>query len=118
MDRSPAPEALALWIARRARDAPRYQMGAVIVDARGHRLAWGWCWRGAVGRSMHAEAHALTRANRARLPGSTIWIAGIRKGTGRVILARPCATCAQRILVNGLARVVYSTPTGWREEWV
>lgn len=67
------------------------QVGACIEDKTGI-LAVGW---NSVGKGFgwHAEAHAVYRANRNRVKGSTIYIAAKRKRNGVNVIARPCDAC-------------------------
>jgi len=70
--------------------------------------------------SVHAEVHAIARANRKRLMGSTITVAGIRATTGTLVFARPCAKlCLPRIRVVGISHMVYRNKSGhWVREVV
>src|SRR5574342_665958 len=116
------PQDLALKIAERARDFYRcpYQIGTVATDIRGRIISWGWCHRGASSyrRSIHGEVHCISRANRRRLRGGTIYVGGRRAKTGRIILARPCPECWRAIQRAAISKVIYSSPLGWREEAV
>lgn len=82
---------------------PEFRISAVVFDRKGTIFAWGWNngWN-------HAEAHALSRANRRRLAGSTILVLGVKKSSRRVFTTKPCEGCERRILAAGLAKVIYS----------
>lgn len=80
-----------------------YQITAVIFDRHGVIFSWGWNHH-----SQHAEEHAISRANRSRLPGATIQLLGRKKESGNVLLSKPCADCERIILKNGITRVIYS----------
>lgn len=86
------------------------QMAAVLSDKVGI-FAWGYNNSGPRGDGCHAEAHALTRANRKRLHGATITVAGVRRGRGRVLSA-PCEECAQLIAAAGLKTIEYHDKDG------
>jgi pyrimidine deaminase RibD-like protein len=115
------PQELAFDLARKRSPHPEYRMGAVIVDTSGRIISWGWNHM-ENGRSVHCEIHALNRANPRRLRGATLFVAGWTKGN-RPVLARPCdldknprslvPPCLPVIRKRGIARVVYSTPTGF-----
>jgi deoxycytidylate deaminase len=92
----------------------RVQVGAVLLDGAGHILSWGW---NSVGRGfgLCAERHAVGRANRARLDGSTtIYVAAKRKRNGKVVSARPCPKC-RAVLDKNVIVVVYRDADG---RWV
>jgi hypothetical protein len=69
------------------------QVAAVMEDDHGVH-AWGWNSSGPDGLGQHAEAHCLSRANPARVPTSTLYIAARRRKSGHAVVARPCETCA------------------------
>lgn len=114
------PRELALIVALRANDFKTnpYQMGAVLVDNHGI-YGWGWCHRGneAYRRSVHAEIHALRRSNPARWWRSSIFVAGLRRNSKRLLLSRPCDDCRTALLKAELRSMWYHTPDGeWKEE--
>ncbi len=80
-----------------------YQITAVIFDRRGVIFSWGWNHH-----AQHAEHHAISRANRDRLPGATIQTLGRKKDSGNVLLSKPCPDCQRIILKAGIAKVIYS----------
>ncbi|MEK7559828.1 MAG: hypothetical protein AAB522_00805 [Patescibacteria group bacterium] len=94
----------------------RVSMAAVISDNYGI-FAWGWNHAGCDGNGVHAEEHALSRANPRRLHGATITIAGIRhrkNGTG-FVFSKPCENrCARLIKKFGLKKIEFITKT---REW-
>lgn len=90
------------------------RVGAAIEDASGI-LAWGWNSEGFDGYGMCAEAHAIRRANRKRLLGSTIYVAGKRSRNGKFVPAKPCPEC-QKLIDKWELRVVWRDNTGdWRK---
>ncbi len=91
------------------------QVSAVIEDSRGI-FVWGWNSVGD-GDGLHAEIHAISRANRKRLKGSTIYVVGRRKKSGSIIFSRPCNNCWSFIKWVGIKDVYYSTFHGkWKYE--
>lgn len=93
------------------------QVASCLADNEGV-YAWGWNSMGWTGMGQHAEAHCLSRANRKRLAGSTLYIASNRKRNGRVVTAKPCSECQTQLQnCNGL-HVVYRDGEGtWRHLW-
>jgi tRNA(Arg) A34 adenosine deaminase TadA len=87
------PEARTLVIDLLDRSVCSVQVAAVLYDAYGI-FAWGWNSVGN-GFGQHAEIHALSRANRRRLPGSTLVVAGRRRGN--VVPSPPCPACRLRL---------------------
>lgn len=116
MDTQRLPRELAFDLARKRSPHPDYRMAAVVADRGGRIFAWGWNHpsAGTLQRfhSQHAEIHAISRANHNRLSGATIYVVGLTKA-GRPILARPCDNCMAAIRKYQLAKVIYSTPTGF-----
>lgn len=103
---------LALDLLKRSR--LKVQMAAVLTDKNGRIFAWGWNHG-----YVHAEEHALSRANPARLRGATITIAGRRAKSHNLVTARPCMRpakrCFWRILDSGVEIIEYLTKEGdWR----
>jgi pyrimidine deaminase RibD-like protein len=90
------------------------RVAAVIADSRGI-FSWGWNFPGFTGFGMHAEAHAIMRANRGRLKGSTVYVAGERHRNGKYVLAKPCEDCQRRIHKAGIRAAYYRDADGvWR----
>lgn len=90
------------------------QVAALLVDPFGP-YCYGWNNSGRDGMGQHAEAHCLSRANKARLEGSTLYVAAQRvRRSGRigVVTARPCLDCQH--LLRGVKAVVYRDGKG---EW-
>ncbi|WP_349253977.1 deaminase [Streptomyces sp. BPTC-684] len=84
-----------------------YSVGAVIVDSDGDEIARGYSREGG-DLHVHAEAAALAKvSNPEKLRGGTIY-SSLEPCSQR---RQPVATCTQRILDSGLARVVIA----WRE---
>ena len=82
------------------------KMAAVITDRNGRVVSWGWNGTGSDGLGLHAEEHAIQRANRRRLWGAVITVAGQRRG--KAITSKPCAErCHRRIARAGIARIEY-----------
>lgn len=76
------------------------QVGAAIEDSEGI-LAWGWNGQGA-GYGIHAEEHAIQRANKRRLYGSKIYVASKWRHNGKVTPAKPCERCQRLVTKWGL----------------
>lgn len=102
-----------------ARAAGKYHMASVLSDSHGI-FAWGWNYPVRIGEkgidSVHAEEHAIKRANPRRLPGSILTVYG-EKDTGKLLLSRPCKErCEALAKKHGVAKIEYSSPDGWRVE--
>ena len=108
------PRELALLVARRADF--NFQVGAVLADQRGV-FSWGWAHWGDGHHSVHAEVHAIRRANPRRVKRATLYVAAIRRGQERLVLAAPCAACRRAITAAGVHAVQYTSPqavvSGW-----
>lgn len=50
----------------------------------------------------------LVGANRCRMNGATVIVAGRKRKSGRPLTARPCARCEQLLYTVGVKTVVYS----------
>lgn len=85
------------------------QMTAVIADKHGI-FSWGWNSVGD-GLGEHAEAAAIRRANKKRLHGATIYVAGQRRRNKKSVPGYPCPDCFKLIRARGL-HVVYRTSFG------
>lgn len=91
------------------------QVSAVLADSWGV-FGWGWNSSGRDGYGEHAEAACLRRANRSRMPASTLYVAARRKRNGRTISARPCSDCASLIASYKVGQVVWRDKDGlWYE---
>lgn len=120
MDTRRLPHELAFDLARRRGSHDSWRMAAVLVDRRGI-FSWGWNHMDN-GHSIHAEKHAIKNANPRRIPGSILWVVGLTRAD-RPILAKPCdldhkphrpvPRCMPLIRKYGIAKVIYSTPTGF-----
>lgn len=86
----------------------------MIVDRDGRIFSWGWNHSGKDGMGMHAEEHAISRANRKRLINSTIYTAGERRRSGNIVSSFPCESCLATIVKVGIGRIVYRDKNG---EW-
>jgi pyrimidine deaminase RibD-like protein len=72
------------------------QVAAVIADSWGI-VSWGWNHVGS-GFGLHAECHAIQRANKSRLKrGATLYVASVRRKHGRPIMSKPCQDCQTMI---------------------
>ena len=93
------------------------QVGAVISDRWGN-FSWGRnhpvvMSNGPGGCGMCAERDAIKRANRNRLPGSTLTVAAKWRRSGNLVSrAEPCKKCMAVILSNGIATVEFITKSG------
>ena len=110
-----APEELALSLTRRS--ICRVKMAAVIYDSRGV-FSWGWN-HGSGGKGIHAEVHAISRANPKRLKGATIVVAGQHgRWNGREFVptvpsnSLPCSNCRKLIEKHDL-RIRYMKDGRW-----
>lgn len=93
----------------------KVRVAAVITDNREKIFAWGWNNPGRDGLGEHAEAHAVRNANKRRLSGSTIFVAGLRVRNGNFVPSRPCDKCQKLLKKYKVKKVIYITPAG---EWV
>lgn len=102
-----------------SRSVCRVQVAAVLHDRHGI-FSWGWnhcVVDGAKGSGMHAEAHAIRRANPKRLRGATLTVAGRRRKSGNWVYARPCTeSCLEFAKRVGIQRIQYTTKSGGWEE--
>lgn len=111
----------------------RRQYGAVIVkddvivstgyngSARGANNCCdtGYCWREEHHiphgeqyekcSSVHAEQNAIISADRSKMIGATLYLAGFENGVPLEV-AEPCDICRRMILNAGITRVVCGTP--------
>ncbi len=90
-------------------------MAAVLSDNHGI-FAWGWN-HGIVdgeitGEGKHAEAHAISRANRRRLRGATLTVAGRYSKNNNHLLSRPCPKCLALAMKYGIKTIEYLTKDG------
>ena len=104
------PEQLAVDILGRSKCS--VQVGAAIEDSNGI-YSWGWNSEGFDGMGLHAEAHAIMRANKKRLSGSTIYVASTRRRNGKIVTSKPCAACQKLIDKWGLTAVWRETNGKW-----
>lgn len=118
MNTRTSPKQLAVDLC--ARSSCQYKMAAVLHDKTGI-FAWGWNSSGPDGMGQHAEDMALRRANRRRLEGATMTVAGIKPSGRGKVLSAPCSACMKLIMASGLKKVVYFQPQndtngGWFED--
>ncbi len=100
-----------------ARSTCSVQVAAVLVDDNGRIIAWGWNDMGPTGFGLHAESHCLHRANKTRIEGSTIYVAGQRKKSENPVLARPCDACMAKLISYKVSDVWYRDRDGtWKAE--
>ena len=94
MNKSHGPRELAKDIL--GRSLCLVQMGAVISDNKGRIISWGWNHPYDKGSyetaTIHAEEHAIMRANQGRLLRGkiTITVAGKWGKNGNIACAKPC----------------------------
>lgn len=86
------------------------RVGAAIEDATGI-ISWGWNFDGFDGHGLCAERHAIQRANRKRLSGATIYVAGMRHRNGKLVPAKPCETC-EKVIKKWNLQVVWRDNEG------
>ncbi len=96
-----------------ARSGCSVQVGAAITDSKGI-FSWGWNSTGPSGYGQCAEAHAISRANRKRLEGALIYVAGTRRRNGKFVPSKPCNQC-QKLINKFHLRVMWRTVEG---DWV
>lgn len=72
------------------------QVGAAIEDSAGYIVSWGWNGVGD-GEGIHAECHAIQRANKQRLRYGVIYVASKWRRKGKMTKAKPCEDCARLI---------------------
>jgi deoxycytidylate deaminase len=101
---------LAIDILERSRCSVR--VGASIQDGSGI-LSWGWNSEGFDGMGLHAEAHAILRANKKRLHEATIYVASVRGRNGKFVTSKPCVDC-QKLIDKWKLRAVWRGSNG---EW-
>lgn len=63
-------------------------------------------------RSVHAEANAIISAERSRMLGGKIYVAGYDVETGNLVEAHPCSMCRRMIINAGLSEVVIRKADG------
>ncbi len=98
-----------------ARSQCSVQVGAAISDNNGI-FTWGWNSTGPSGFGQCAEKHAIARANKRRLTGATIYIAGIRRRNGKVVLSKPCDSC-QKLIDKWQLKAVWRDVYGeWKKD--
>lgn len=90
------------------------KVAALIVDTYGCTVSTGWNSSGPDGFGEHAERAAIRRANRDRLNGSTIYVAGEWRGRDKATPSKPCLKC-QRVIDKWGLRVIYrDSDGGWK----
>lgn len=98
-----------------ARSGCSVQVGAALVDANGI-FAWGWNSVGFDGHGLHAEAHAILRANKKRLAGATIYVSSTRRRNNKIVTSKPCEDC-QKLLNKWNIKAIWRDNNGnWSEE--
>ena len=85
------------------------QVAACLADKYGI-FAWGINHSGPTGMGEHAEVMCLRRANPARVPASTLYVAARRRKSGRAVIARPCEACAR--IASKCPEISYRSQTG------
>jgi len=90
----------------------RVGVTAVLSDNWGV-FSWGWNHQNSAGLGEHAEVHAISRASKKRLPGSTLTVFGKRK-KGSYVMAFPCPECYSLALKYGIGRIEYHSKHGWK----
>src|ERR1051325_685737 len=103
-----------------SRSICKVQVAAVLSDRDGTIFSFGWNSppRNHVEvKGNHAERMAFSRANRSRLWGATLTVAGRRRKSRNYVLSRPCNKCWPLVLKYDIRRIEYTTPNGeWAEE--
>jgi len=109
------PQQLAIDIMHRS--VCNVMVGAVIYDYSGRLIGWGHNNSGPDGNGICAEKMAIRRANRSRLRGATIYIAGAWKCSGNYVVAKPCGSCYALLKKHGVSKVCNIRKDGTWEEW-
>lgn len=98
-----------------ARSQCKVQVACLIADEHGI-ISWGW--NHSIGiRGVHAEVMALKRANRKRLLGARIVIAGRWKESGNWAPAIPCEDCLPLLKKWGVEKIEHTTKSGGWDTW-
>jgi len=102
------------------RSPTNVQVAAVLSDSDGI-FSWGWS-HGNGKCGVHAEEHAISRANKKRLLGAKLTVAGRRKRNKNFVCARPCSEprrdvpnrkpCMELIRKYSIRVVEYTTKDG------
>lgn len=87
-------------------------MAAVLSDKHGI-FAWGWNSAGPNGSGEHAEEAAFRRANRRRLRGAVLTVAGDYKRNSNPVHALPCMDRCQKIAFKyGISKIEFRDRNG------
>lgn len=114
MNTNRSPEEIAE--AMMSRSVCAVQVGACIEDHHGV-FSWGWNSVGSSGYGLHAEAHAIVRANADRLQHATIYVASQRRSSGNSVTSRPCIGCQILLQNKGISTIWWRDKTGlWIKE--
>lgn len=103
------PESLILKLLDRS--TCKVQVAAIIADSHGI-YSWGWNSSGN-GYGIHAEIHAIKRANPKRLPQSTLYVIGRRLKSGNYVDCKPCENCMKEVVK--CRKVIYRRKDRWVE---
>lgn len=88
------------------------QVAAVVTDRYGSIISWGWNHSGPSGMGLHAEVHAIQRANHDRM--DSVFVAG-QYSRGTNVNSKPCEEC-QKLIDKHELTVVYRDKAGkWRD---
>ncbi len=89
----------------------RFGVGAVVVN-KNEIVSTGWCHHSdlklAEYISIHAEVHAIHRANPKDLQGATIYIVTRSLKSRNRSLGKPCQRCTAFLHDVGIEKIVYS----------
>jgi len=97
-----------------SRSACYIKVAAVCSDSHGI-FAWGWNSSGRDGNGQHAEEHAISRANRKRLKGCVVTVAGLRHRKSGIsyVFACPCKERCWPLLQRvGVKTIEFIHPDG------
>lgn len=110
---------------RMAQKSPsRYQLGAVVLNKRGHIISTGnndmtkthpkhKTW----GNFVHAELDALLGLNPQDTKNGTVYVYRETRN-GELANARPCPICEKAIRLYKIRKICYTVSGGYKEEYL
>lgn len=113
------PELLFTAVQQAQKSNQHYRHGSVIFDKRGNIISKGYNIKKEVPELkrygyrycfLHAESHALLKADPSDLVGSSLLV--LRVNPTKLSSSKPCNACASMISETGIRWVYYSTVDG------